>query len=99
MAKKLKGDQVLTGQLLREGDVVYLTESGAWSLNLQDAKIATTPDEVEAFDHSISTAEEENLVIDIYPFVVLHDEAGLITPSHIREKVRTKGPSIKYVEA
>jgi hypothetical protein len=24
MAKKLKGDQVLTGQLLREGDVVFL---------------------------------------------------------------------------
>ena len=98
MAKKLKGDQVLTGQLLREGDVVFLTEGGNWSLDLQDAKIATTPEKVEEFDLFIAQAEEANLVIDVYPFVVELDDTGKLTPSHIREKMRTTGPSIVYAE-
>lgn len=98
MAKKLKGDQVLTGQLLREGDVVFYAEDGSWSSDLQKAKVATTPEQIDELDLFIAQAEEVNLVIDIYPIVVEKDEAGQLVPSLIREKMRTTGPSIVYAD-
>ena len=99
MAKKLKGDQVLTGQLLREGDVVYFAQDGSWSLDLQKAKVARTPEELAEFDAVIEQADKETEVIDVYPFVVDRDEAGQLVPNHIREKMRTTGPSIDYISA
>jgi hypothetical protein len=99
MAKKLKGDQVLTGQLLREGDVVFYTQDGNWSADLQDAKVASSLEEIAEFETVIAQAEKETQVVDVYPFVIERDEAGKIVPSHIREKVRTKGPSIDYIGA
>lgn len=99
MAKKLKGDQVLTGQLLREGDVVFYTKDGSWSADLQDAKVASSLEEIAEFETVITQAGEETQVIDVYPFVIERDETGKIVPSHIREKVRTKGPSIDYIGA
>ncbi|GJM03093.1 MAG: hypothetical protein DHS20C08_15940 [Rhodomicrobium sp.] len=96
MAKKLKGDQVFTGQLLREGDVVFMSTDGAWSKDLQSAVIGTSPEEVEALEALALKGVSENIVIDIYPFVVVKDEAGKIVPDHIREKIRIDGPSIVY---
>ncbi len=98
MAKKLKGDQVLTGQLLREGDVVFYTEDGNWSPDLQNAKIATTAEQIDELDVLIAKAEKTNLVIDIYPIVVKRDDAGKLVPDLIREKMRTTGPSIVYAD-
>lgn len=96
MAKKLKGDQVFTGQLLKEGDVVYLTADAGWSLDLQQAEVAVSPDDVARLEETAEQAVKDNQVIDVYPIVVLRDEAGLLTPEHIREKMRITGPSIAY---
>ena len=46
MAKKLKGDQVFTGQSLVDGDVVFMANNGSWSRDLQNAAIATDAQEV-----------------------------------------------------
>ena len=96
MAKKIKGDQVFTGQLLREGDVVFLGTEDKWSTDLQDALVATTAEEVEVLEESALKGVSDNLVVDIYPFEVLRDKAGRLTPAHIREIMRTKGPSIAF---
>lgn len=96
MAKKLKGDQVFTGQLLREGDVVFMSSDGAWSKDLQSAVIGTSPEEVDTLERLALKGVADNIVIDVYPFVVVKDKAGKIVPDHIREKIRIDGPSIAY---
>lgn len=96
MAKKLKGDQVFTGQLLVEGDVVFMAADGAWSRDIQAAGIGTSPDEVDSLEVLADKGVAENIVIDIYPIVVIKDDAGKIVPDHIRERIRIDGPSIVY---
>ena len=97
MAKKLKGDQVFTGQLLLKGDVVFLAKDGTWSPDLQTAGVATNGEELAVLEALAESAVANNLVIDVYPFVVVRTEAGKIEPEHIREKLRTTGPSIAYI--
>lgn len=97
MAKKIKGNQVFTGQLLRDGDVVFLADNGEWTKNLQQAVIATDAEQVAALEVIAESGVDGNVVIDIYPFVVDRDESGKLVPSHIRERVRTEGPSINYI--
>ncbi len=96
MAKKLKGDQVFTGQLLIEGDVVFMKADGGWSVDIQEACVATNADEVEQLESLANKGVAENVVIDIYPIVVVRDETDMIVPDHIRERLRTKGPSIAF---
>lgn len=97
MAKKIKGDQVFTGQLLRDGDVVFLTDNGEWTKDLQLAVIATDAEQVSALEAVAEGGVDGNVVIDVYPFAVDRDETGKLVPSHIRERVRTEGPSINYM--
>lgn len=96
MAKKLKGDQVFTGQLLIEGDVVFMKADGSWSTDIQEAVIATSPEQVEQSEALANKGVSENIVIDVYPIVVVRDETDKIVPDHIRERLRTKGPSIAF---
>ncbi len=96
MAKKLKGDQVLTGQSLVNGDVLFMAQDGSWSRDLQAAAVATSADEVEGLEQQAQRAIEDNLVIDVYPFVVVKNDVGQLEPEHIREKLRVTGPSIDY---
>ncbi len=97
MAKKLKGDQVFSGQLLIEGDVVYLQKDGGWSHDLQLADIATNAEELARLEEAANKAVADNIVIDVYPFVVITNDQGRIEPEHIREKMRITGPSIAYM--
>ncbi len=96
MAKKLKGDQVFTGQSLVDGDVVFMAEDGNWSRDLQMAVVATDAQQVEVLEQRAQRAVEENMVIDVYPMVVVKDSQGNLQPDHIREKIRVSGPSIDY---
>lgn len=96
MAKKLKGDQVFTGQLLKEGDVVYLTDDGIWSVDFQTAAVASNEEAVEALENIALDGIAANLVIDVYAFVVTRNDAGKLVASEIRERMRTQGPSMAY---
>lgn len=97
MAKKLKGDQVFTGQSLIEGDVVFMAADGNWSKDLQLAAVATSPEDVDALAQKADQSVKDNKVIDVYPIVVVRDEAGKLHPDHIREQLRVTGPSIDYM--
>ena len=96
MAKKLKGDQVFTGQSLVNGDVLFMAKDGSWSRDLQSAAVATSADEVDGLEQKAQQAIADNLVIDVYPFVVVKTDTGKLEPEHIREKLRVTGPSIEY---
>lgn len=96
MAKKLKGDQVFTGQLLRSGDVVFMTNDGSWVTGLENASIGTTSDAVDTLEALAFEGVSKNIVIDVYPIVVVKNEDGQVVPDHIREIIRNAGPSIPY---
>ena len=96
MAKKLRGDQVFTAQLLREGCVVFLTKDGGWSTDLGAAAVACEALELQRLEKLAEQAVAENLVIEVYPMVV-RQEKDRLAPDHIREDLRTKGPSIPYL--
>lgn len=96
MAKKLKGDQILTGQLLREGDVVFMTAEGAWEHDIQLSCVANTPEELSELETLAQQGIEKTIISEFYPIEVQRGENGQLVPAHIREKIRVEGPTIAY---
>lgn len=96
MAKKLKGDQVFTGQLLLSGDVVFMASDGSWGPDIRSAAIAKTDEEIEQLERLVVSGISSNLVVDVYPIVVIQNQNGNLVPEHIREKIRHAGPSVAY---
>lgn len=90
MARKFN-PQIATANHLLEGDVVYFTETGAWTRALGEAAIAETPD---AAADLLERAEAfPNEVVGVYLADVALDAAGRPQPTHFREDFRLKGPS------
>ncbi|MEM7749085.1 MAG: DUF2849 domain-containing protein [Pseudomonadota bacterium] len=84
--------QVVSANDLFDGDVVYLTENETWSRDLSHAAVADQ-DEAAAALIALANRQPERVV---GPYLVdVHQETDRITPSHIREKLRADGPSIK----
>jgi hypothetical protein len=84
--------QVISANDLLEGDVVYLDRHGSWTRLLSHAELIT--DEGHA-DTLLAEAKEcPDKVIDPY---LLKVTAGpcRITPLHIRERLRDRGPSTR----
>ncbi|MEN8723024.1 MAG: DUF2849 domain-containing protein [Alphaproteobacteria bacterium] len=87
--------QALTANLLLSGDVVYWSCRGDWSLNIQDALLAATEDEVAILEARIPVEENGNDVVAPYLFPVERDEDGTIQAISQREVIRAKGPTIR----
>lgn len=87
--------QALTANLLHGGDVVYWSCRGDWSLNLQDAAIAETAEEIALFEEKVTEAENGNDVVAPYLFEVERDEDGTVLATSQREIIRAKGPTIR----
>ncbi len=86
----MKG-KVATANYLRGGEIVYFTDSGDWSLNLEDALVAF--DDWAELLNSASIGEKEQLVISLYLIDVEDTKGGLIVLSQ-REKIRAMGPTV-----
>lgn len=85
--------QVITGNRLSDGRVVFLGTSG-WVEDIQAATLATSEPEVRALEALGRQAEAVNEVVGPYLVEVVR-EAGRIRPSRLREHLRTQGPSIR----
>ena len=86
----MKG-KVATANRLREGDIVYLTEGGQWSANLQDAWLVSGDDtELMACARK---AEELRDVVAAYLIDVERVGDDLCALSQ-REKIRAAGPTV-----
>lgn len=85
--------QVITANALLEGDVVYLSAEGNWSLNLHEAMVFSEPKAAQA---ALATAEaRSDEVVSVYlAGVTLKD--GVPSPKHFREAFRQSGPSNKF---
>jgi hypothetical protein len=90
----VKKGQVMTANRLRDGDVVFLTRSGVWDLSIDNAVLAVEPQAAAALEVRAKADEKATLVTGSYLFAAERVD-GKIKASHIRERIRTLGPSVR----
>jgi hypothetical protein len=86
--------QILTANRLRDGEVVFLTRAGTWSEAIDEAALAVEPQAQAALEARGKEDEKNNVVTGIYLFDAERVE-GRIRASHIRERIRTLGPTVR----
>lgn len=86
--------KVMTANRLRDGDVVFLTRSGEWALAIDNAVLAQEPQAIAALEARAKADEKATLVTGAYLFDAERVD-GKIKASHIRERIRTLGPSVR----
>ncbi|CTQ31804.1 DUF2849 domain-containing protein [Jannaschia rubra] len=82
--------KVVTANLLREGDVVYLTASDEWVGDLSLAEVLT--DEADAAIRLIDGSRQTDRVVGAYLADVRQGSGGP-EPVHFREAFRATGPT------
>ncbi len=86
--------QVMTANRLRDGDVVFLTRAGTWSEAIDDAVLALEPQAAAALESRATEDVNANVVTGQYLFDA-ERVGGKIRAAHIRERIRTLGPSVR----
>jgi len=86
--------QALTANRLADGEVVFLTRAGAWSLSVDEAALALEPDAAKALEARGREAEAVNIVTGAYLFDAERRD-GRVRALHIRERIRTLGPTVR----
>jgi hypothetical protein len=86
--------KVLTANRLADGDVVFLTRGGEWSLNIDEAALALEPDAAKALEARGGEAAGQNVVTGPYLFDAERRD-GRVRAVHIRERIRTLGPTVR----
>ena len=84
--------KVMTANLLREGDVVYLSAKGSWSPWLRDAEMVEGAEGAARLEAAADKAVGERLVVGPYLMQVAK-QSGWPRPVGTREKIRAKGPT------
>lgn len=83
--------QIVSANDLMDGDVVYLTNFGDWSRQIEEAAIAPTSDTADAL---LAAADQPDKVIGSYLVPIDQSEDGPV-PRHFRERFRLAGPSVR----
>ncbi len=86
--------QVMTANRLRDGDVVFLNRAGKWELAIDQAVLAQEPQAVAALEARAKEDELSTLVTGAYLFDAERVD-GKIRASHIRERIRAQGPTVR----
>ncbi|MDP2618719.1 MAG: DUF2849 domain-containing protein [Hyphomicrobiales bacterium] len=86
--------KVITANLLRGGNVVFLAADGRWSPYIGAARVAETDAAAEELEALARASEEATEVVGSYLIEVERGEDGL-RPVKYREWLRTKGPSVR----
>lgn len=86
--------QIVTANRLRDGLVVFLNRSGEWSERIDDATLALEPEAAAALEARAKSDEKVTLVTGTY-LVDAERRDGRIRASHIRERLRTLGPTVR----
>jgi len=98
MAQAKPQTKILTANRLRNGETVYYTPAGTWSLYVTEAKVAGTPEEADELAKIGAAAYAANQVIDVAVIDVTPGgevKPSHIRPSHIREVIRATGPTVR----
>jgi len=92
--KTIKEAAVLIANNLRTGLTVYLTEQSTWTTSYENAWRLTDDATADKAMLHAARSEQNNEVVGAY--LVDAETAGL--PTHVRERLRVEGPSIKYLK-
>jgi sulfite reductase (NADPH) hemoprotein beta-component len=85
---------VVTANRLGDGLVVFLGAGGTWVEDIERAIVAVTKEAADALLRQGVEAEIANKVVGPY-LIEVGGAEGAIVPLHIRELMRTKGPSVR----
>lgn len=96
-SKNLKGEQAVTANYLGNGAVVFLTDAGRWSADVNDSAIAGDATAAAALMTIANKAAADQLVVGPYLFEV-SAEGGVVRPLSVREAIRAAGPSVEERE-
>jgi hypothetical protein len=98
MAKNLSGDlSVVSANRLTDGVVVFLDDAGEWTQRLERAAVAR---DKRAGDILLERAKAEAFtVVDPYLVAVSEDDAGMLEPLSLREKIRVSGLTFEAIAA
>jgi Protein of unknown function (DUF2849) len=98
MAKNLSGDlSVASANRLTDGVVVFLSDAGEWTQRLERAAVAR---DKRAGDILLERAKAEAFtVVDPYLVAVSEDDAGVLEPLSLREKIRVSGLTFEAIAA
>lgn len=94
MPKKIDSLKVVTANRLREGDVVYLTDTGKWSLHLNQSRTSRDPAEIEAMLAAAAQAVAAREIVGPYEMEVVEVD-GILQPLSTREIIRAAGPTVR----
>lgn len=86
--------QIVTANRLRDGIVVFLNRSGRWSERIDEATLALEPQAAAALEARAKQDEAATLVTGAY-LIDAERHEGRIKASHIRERIRTLGPTVR----
>lgn len=93
-AKTKAAQQVVTGNRLIDGVVVYLDAAGGWTERLGEARVVEGADELDDAVALGKAAERAQVVTEAYPIDVARDDHG-VRPLRLREKIRAGGPTVR----
>ena len=98
MAKNLSGDlSVASANRLADGVVVFLDDAGEWTQRLERAAVAR---DKRAGDILLERAKAEAFtVVDPYLVAVSEDDACMLEPLSLREKIRVSGLTFEAIAA
>ncbi|OED36317.1 hypothetical protein AB833_27205 [Chromatiales bacterium (ex Bugula neritina AB1)] len=83
--------QILAGNDLRSGRVVYLQQDGQWGNQYSKARSLVTRADRETAEKLGQTAIAGNRVVDPYFVEIARGSQG--APAHLRERIRCDGPT------
>jgi sulfite reductase (NADPH) hemoprotein beta-component len=94
MASKAKGPKAVTANRLTDGVVVYLTPDDGWAETPDQADWAEDSQDQEAL-LARAQAFAGTTVVAPYLFQVIPQADGTPRPSHMKEVMRARGPSVR----
>jgi hypothetical protein len=86
--------QLITANRLGDGIAVFLARTGSWSEQIDDAALAFEPQAAVALETRAKADEAASLVTGAY-LIDAERRGGHIRASHIRERMRTLGPTVR----
>ena len=89
---RVNGPVVVTANRLEDGAVVYLTEDGAWTIEISQAAVVTNEPAVKKL-LAVAIADDVGAVGPYVAPVKLAAD-GAILPGNLREHIRLGGPTI-----
>ncbi len=87
--------QVFTANRLTDGLVVYLTATGDWSEDIDEAFLCTNESETNEYQSRAEQAAVTHQVVEPYAIDVQPGPDG-VQPVRCREVIRAFGPSIDF---